>query len=228
MARLTERFFMGGNPTDVETLFIMESPGKCELVCDYACVGLTGNVMSKYLCANDSVPLGCYLKNGYEKKYAIFETFMFPIEKRWQNSDNDEFEQNMSNIKEIDNNFTDDSSRQEHYEGLNIFWNESPFLKEKKEFVNQYKKDLKKIVSLHNIKEIVVCGYIAQSCFMQAFIPGGFQNGFPPYGYFFNISKTKKPRLYFSNHPSVELHKKSKKKWKYGCDYICGKILIGK
>ena len=67
MARLTERFFMGGNPTDVETLFIMESPGKCELVCNYACVGKTGNIMSKYLYSDDSVPLGCYLGKKLKK-----------------------------------------------------------------------------------------------------------------------------------------------------------------
>lgn len=229
MARLTERFFMGGNPTDVETLFIMESPGEQELVCDYACVGRTGYVMTKYLCKSNAVSLGCLMKNKRESRFAIFETFDFPLITLLQDTLNTSFDKVMHELKDVDSRYGE-TERDMHYKELKKFWEDSRndiFYSEKKDFIERYKKNLHSaIASLHNLKIIVVCGYIAQSCFMQAFIPEGFQKGFPPYGSLFSIPELKKFRLYFSNHPSVELRQKNKKAWKYGCDYKNGKILI--
>lgn len=228
MARLTERSFCGDNSSDVEILFVMESPGEQELVCNYACVGPTGNVMAKYLCGKNMVSLGCLLKNKKESRFAIFETFDFPLCESLQNNLNTSFEKAMLELKKIDNDYAD-SSRREHYDKLKIFWENSTdsFLYKKREFINLYKNELINFAnSFSNLKNIVICGYIAQSCFMQAFCPHGYNSDFdfPPYGFLFNVNTSNNPRIYFSNHPSVEFY--PDKFWKYGCDFKNGKKRI--
>ena len=152
-----------------------------------------------------------------KKNFAVFETFVFPIEEKLQNNNN-AFEINMTQLKEIDKGLKKSTPRKEHYDKLDVFWNNSAFSEEKKEFVGRYKMELQaRIDELSNLKEIVVCGFIAQSCFMQAFIPDGFKDKFPPYGCPFSMPSFN-PKLFFSNHPSVELYA-GENKWKYGEEY---------
>ncbi|MBR6125910.1 hypothetical protein IKQ19_20335 [Candidatus Saccharibacteria bacterium] len=199
MSKLSQRIFLPQNTTNVQILFVMESPGKEELQDNYACTGETGKIMSHYLCDRNPEPLGKLMQSRVEDHFAIFETFTFPLESGLQDKTNPKFEQVMSQLKVIDNI---KSTRQQHYANLENFWKElDP--DQKQQFVNAYKDELIYCVKqLNNNTQIVFCGFIAQSCFMQAFP----QKETPPYMRTFATKQNKERRILFSNHPSVELY----------------------
>ena len=65
----------------VEILFLIESPHTEELKEGFPCMGATGCKMSEVLVNNISIPIGRLIKEGNPttRKYALFETFKFPL-----------------------------------------------------------------------------------------------------------------------------------------------------
>ena len=207
MSSLSQRCFPDSNLSDVRTLFIMESPGTKELMCDYACVGETGSIMSKHLRNGDSVPLGCRIKHGEEKRIALFETFVFPLSASPQYNGYTPFEKEITRLKKLDKLHSKDL-RTDHYAAFQTFWNEPLFQDQKKGFLDKYKKELLSFVqNLSNCTEIAICGFIAQFIFMQAFNLKEL-----PYRKLFSLESIFNPPIFFSNHPSVEIYGK---KWDY-------------
>lgn len=145
--------FSNGAENDVETLFILESPYKEELYWGFPCMGDTGKKMSEVLIKNSSIAIGNLIQhdNPQTRKYALFETFKFPLDKSLTHGlDADE-----------------------------LFWKEIKNKKQIKKFFDQnrqlfsysYKYNLECALKIFqkNLKEIVVCGDIAQSIFEVVF-----------------------------------------------------------
>lgn len=212
---------------DVEVLFIMESPFAEELNEGFPCMGNSGIEMSKALELGDEA-LGRLLLNGREKRFAIFETFNFALDTRacasvapedihnfWDVCDlpwcglkiQDKSIGNKLEIKKLKRGGSYD--RKAHYESLwdYIFCIDANV---RNAFFEKYANILNPIIKKEkfpNLKEIVVCGFIAQSVFMVAFEKNVF-----PYNKPFFIKKCLIP-VRFLNHPSCSLQ--NHQEWSY-------------
>ena len=146
-------YFSDGAENDVEILFILESPYKEELYWGFPCMGDTGKKMSEVLVNDKNIAIGDLIQhnNPQTRKYALFETFKFPLDKSLTHGlDADElFWKEIKNKKQIKKFF--DQNR--------------PF------FSYSYKYNLECALKIfqRNLKEIVVCGDIAQSIFEVVF-----------------------------------------------------------
>lgn len=209
---------------DVEVLFIMESPFAEELDEGFPCMGNSGIEMSKALKLGDEA-LGELLLNRREKRFAIFETFNFALDTRvcanfaledickfWDVCDlpwcglkiQDKSIGNKLKIKR-----RGAYDRNAHYESLwdYIFCIDANV---RNAFFEKYANILNPIIKKEkfpNIKEIVVCGFIAQSVFTVAFEKKVF-----PYNTPLSIKNCSVP-VRFLNHPSGSLH--NHQEWSY-------------
>lgn len=226
-----EIYCCSGSEKDVNVLFVMESPFADELNAGYPCAGNTGIVMSKALTLG-IVPFGELLFSGMEKRFAIFNTFNFALDSRvcveltgkyhpkevynfW-----DQFDIPWCGLKIQDNfigcKLTRETiekrtlyDRHSHYNSL---WNYISQIDEnvKKDFFYRYANILRPVINktmFPNLKEIVVCGFIAQSVFTVAFEKKVF-----PYNTPFSIKKCTVP-VRFLNHPSGSLQ--NHQEWSY-------------
>lgn len=75
-------YFSDGAEKDVETLFILESPYEAELYWEHPCMGQTGKKMSEVLIQHSDIAIGDLIQhnNPQTRKYALFETFKFPLD----------------------------------------------------------------------------------------------------------------------------------------------------
>lgn len=158
-------YFPDGAENDVETLFILESPYEEELYWEHPCMGQTGKKMSEVLIQHSDIAIGDLIQhnNPQTRKYALFETFKFPLDESLTHGlDADELF--WKHIKCLDSSLGR-KSRDEHNQGLNNFWEEN-----KASFPKTYQICLESSLKLFsNLKEIVVCGFIAQSIFLNVF-----------------------------------------------------------
>lgn len=192
-SQLTNRLlFVREHEEYVETLCVLESPYDNELKEDCSCVGKSGLSMSKALLQEDcTVSFGKVLRDGRDyldiaKRYALFDTFKFPIDENVAGKleVNPEFLWDCENtpwkeIKITDNaigkelslkkEITGTYDRACHYKTLiQTMDGIEPSLLNS--FLNEYKCDLKRAISkFRSLKQIVFCGYIAQSIFLKAF-----------------------------------------------------------
>lgn len=188
-------YYSAKSEEKVETLFIMESPFVDELKSSKPCpcLGYSGDVMSRALNLGDQA-FGKILSQDLGRKYAVYETFNFALDTRvctklkslyspenvykfWETCDipwcglkiqdmligAKLYKESLVPFKKYD--------RKKHYESL---WDFISCIDEnvKNNFFNNYQSVLKPVLVKElfpNLKEIVVCGYIAQSIFLMAF-----------------------------------------------------------
>lgn len=198
MCRLPDHlFYADGAENQVETLFVMESPDTKELQDNigFPCVGNTGRNMTAKLCPGETQSLGILIKNGnneFARRCALFETFKFPLGLGITEGLNDN-ELLWKKMKKLDGLHRDDD-RFNHYASLSDF-----FRKNIAAFPNTYQSCFVRATQIfNNLKEITVCGFIAQTIFME-----NFQISDPGYRIrmpilFFN----QKLDLYFVRHPA--------------------------
>lgn len=205
---------------DVEVLFIMESPFAEELRLANPCMGDSGMVMSKAL-GLKNVALGQLMAEEKEKRFAIFESFNFALDTRvcveltgmyspekvyefWGVCDIP-----WCGLKIQDKSIggrlkaqsiirSEKYDRKTHYKSL-LSYIESVDNNIRTSFLDEYKKVLQPAFNKEKfpkLKEIVVCGYIAQSIFMEAF---GKDNS--PFAQRFKVDGFQIPVI-FVEHPS--------------------------
>lgn len=188
-------YYSAKSEEKVEVLFIMESPFVEELNSSKPCpcMGYSGEVMSRALNLGDQA-FGKVLSRNLGRKYAVYETFNFALDTRvcaklkglyspenvykfWETCDipwcglkiQDMLigaklnKESLLPFKKYD--------RKKHYESL---WDFISCIDEKMKinFFNNYQSVLNPVLAKElfpNLKEIVVCGYIAQSVFLKAF-----------------------------------------------------------
>lgn len=179
--------YLEGCENFVSTLFVLEAPFDKEIQGNCPCVGASGESMSKALFGSDfRESLGAVLNGSVEtipneaKKYAVFDTFKFPIDtvvadklgmglRDLLSPDNVQW----TKIKICDKKIGGELKREAkltgrydrfcHYETL-IQCIQSVDSSILKEFINGYKADLSRAMALfRNLENIVVCGFIAQS-----------------------------------------------------------------
>lgn len=225
-----EIYCCSGSEKEVNVLFVMESPFADELNAGYPCAGNTGIVMSKAL-ALGIAPFGKLLFSGMEKRFAIFNTFNFALDSRvcveltgkyhpkevynfWDQYDipwcglkiQDKSIGCELTIKKI---WSGSYDRKAHYESL---WNYISCIDEniRNVFFEKYTSILRPVIEgtkFPNIKEIVVCGFIAQSVFTVAFEKKVF-----PYNTPLSIKNCSVP-VRFLNYPSGSLQ--NHQEWSY-------------
>ena len=149
-------YFSDGAENDVETLFILESPYKEELYWEFPCMGTTGKTMSKALIQNADIALGDLIlhNNSQTKRYALFETFKFPLDKSLRHG------------LDADELFWQDIKKKRSRVLIRNFFSQNKLF-----FSYSYKCNLECAIKIFSrkLKEIVVCGDIAQEIFMQVF-----------------------------------------------------------
>ncbi|OWV25348.1 hypothetical protein B7988_10855 [Fibrobacter sp. UWB1] len=161
-------YYADGAENQVETLFVMESPHADELQdnVSFPCVGKTGQNMTAKLCPEETQSLGLLIKAGdneFVKKYALFETFKFPLGLDITDglSDNELLWKEMKKLDRLhctDNRFN-------HYASLSEFFRQNITV-----FPNTYQSCFERAIQTFiNLKEIVVCGFIAQAILMEVF-----------------------------------------------------------
>ncbi len=168
MNRLLDHlFYADGAENQVETLFVMESPHIEELQdgVGFPCVGNTGKNMTAKLCPGEIQSLGMLIKDGnneFARKCALFETFKFPLGLDLFEGLN-EHELFWKKIKIIDSHHYE--NRFDHYDSLCNFFDQNIAI-----FPETYQRRFEYAVQTFiNLKEIVVCGFIAQAILMEVF-----------------------------------------------------------
>ena len=199
-------YFSENTERYVETLFLMESPHTEELNEGFPCMGATGCKMSEILVNNISIPIGRLIKEGNPatRIYALFETFKFPL-KPYSKEEYDSNELIWMQMKILDSRSY--SSRKDRFVALNQFFEKNAIA-----FPNTYQSCLESAVRLfENLKEIAICGNIAQTVFMHFFEiddPGGGQR-------VKKLIAEKSLDLYFVEHPAASLYDSSNRPWAY-------------
>lgn len=233
--QLTKRLlYLQDYKDDVSTLFILEAPFDKELIDNCPCVGDTGVSMSKALFNPDiKISLGNILNGKVESiptnanNYAIFDTFKFPIDPAVAEKldillDNLWSMENLqwSKIKELDRKIGRKLKRKQvetgcydrlcHYKTLiqHIQKIDSNVLEE---FIDDYKKELwQATIKFKNLKNIIVCGFIAQSIFCFAY---GLPYCVMPYRR--NCITSREKIIRFVEHPINAHHREYRPLWQY-------------
>lgn len=177
---------------NLETLFIMESPHTEELEACIPCIGSTGRRMALHLINDDSLPFGILLKNRDYRviKYGIMNTFNFPLGKKTDLNSSQKHVADLKNIKWIKGK----TDRESHYEKhLKLIRDITDI-----EQLSDFKTRLINYVSQSpKLRNIVICGYIAQSMYLYSF-----NQKIPRYNVPMSIKTKRKIKLLFINHPS--------------------------
>jgi hypothetical protein len=194
--KLENRIYYSANSEEkVEVLFIMESPFVDELNSfkPCPCMGYSGDVMSRALNLGDQ-SFGEVLAEDAGRKYAVYETFNFALDTRvcaklkgfyspenvykfWDSHDIPwcglKIQDMLTGAKLYKESLDSHKGydRKKHYESL---WDFISCIDEKVKtnFFYNYQSVLNPVLAKElfpNLKEIVVCGYIAQSVFLKAF-----------------------------------------------------------
>jgi len=149
-------YFSEGAENDVETLFILESPYKEELYWDFPCMGGTGKKMAEVLIQNSSIAMGDLIQhnNPQTRKYALFETFKFPLDK------------SLTHGLDADELLWKEIKKKKDKKQIKTFFEQN-----RQFFSYSYKYNLECAIKIFskNLKEIVVCGDIAQGIFEIVF-----------------------------------------------------------
>ena len=162
--------------------------------------------MSEVLVNNISIPIGRLIKEGNPatRKYALFETFKFPL-KPYSKEEFDSNELIWTQMKNLDSRSY--SSRKERFVVLNQFLEKNAIA-----FPNSYQSCLESAVRLfENLKEITICGNIAQTVFMHFFGINDSENGQRVK----KLIAEKDLDLYFIEHPAASLYDGSNRSWAY-------------
>lgn len=157
MDRLSKHlYFSDGAENEVETLFILESPYKEELLWEYPCMGQTGKKMSEVLIQHSDIAIGDLIQhnNPQTRKYALFETFKFPLD------------ESLTHGLDADELFWKGIKKKKDKKQIKNF-----FERNRQFFSYSYKYNLECAIKIFskNLKEIVVCGDIAQVIFEEIF-----------------------------------------------------------
>ena len=147
-------------PSDIKTLFILESPCIDELKNEYPCAGKSGKTMSSKILGDNSISFGKLLfdKDERIKNYGVFNSSPFPFEIL---NDLNENEKKIAELKIIERD-------QGHLCDHNIYFD---YLKsiDKNELVNFTLRYTNRLIPIlkesKSIENIVICGYIAQSIY---------------------------------------------------------------
>lgn len=149
-------YFSDGAENDVETLFILESPHKEELYWGFPCMGDTGKKMSEILVNDKNIAIGDLIQhnNPQTRKYALFETFKFPLDK------------SLTHGLDADELFWKKLKNKGDKDQIKMFFEQN-----RQFFSYSYKYNLECALKIfqRKLKEIVVCGDIAQSIFEVVF-----------------------------------------------------------
>jgi len=193
--KLENRIYYRASSEDIEVLFIMESPFFDELNSSNPCpcMGYSGKVMSRALYLGNQA-FGEVLAEDVGRKYAVYETFNFALDTRvcaklkglyppenvykfWATCDIPwcglKIQDMLTGAKLYKESLDSHKGydRKKHYKSL---WDFISCIDEevKNNFFNNYQSVLNPVLTKErfpNLKEIVVCGYIAQSVFLKAF-----------------------------------------------------------
>lgn len=173
-----------------ETLFIMESPYLEELATGIPCSGGTGKRMAGTLFNNSEVALGKLLYDKQENalKYGIMNSFPFALGLRERLPRELQVYTQIKNLK-----WTNRLDFYQQHLNLLETWPELEKHTEFKTRLSQY------ITQAPNLKNIVFCGYIAQSMYLHAF-----GQSILPYNRLcpISIESGKTINALFVNHPS--------------------------
>lgn len=173
-----------------ETLFIMESPYLEELATGIPCSGGTGKRMAGTLFNNSDVALGKLLYDKQENalKYGIMNSFPFALGLRERLPRELQVYTQIKNLK-----WTNRLDFYQQHLNLLETWPELEKHTEFKTRLSQY------INQAPNLKNIVFCGYIAQSMYLHAF-----GQNILPYNRLcpISIESGKTINALFVNHPS--------------------------
>lgn len=149
-------YFSDGAENDVETLFILESPYEEELYWEHPCMGQTGKKMSEVLIQQSDIAIGDLIQhnNSQTKKYALFETFKFPLDK------------SLTHGMDADELFWKEIKKKKDKKQIKTFFEQNRLF-----FSYSYKYNLECAIKIFskNLKKIVVCGDIAQVIFEEIF-----------------------------------------------------------
>lgn len=217
--------FHQGDEDNVSTLFILEAPFDDELINKCPCCGEAGKSMSKAL-SNDKIdtPLGLILSKKEKfiksaEKYAIFDTFKFPIDLSVASKLNAKpsllwtpEKEPWTHLKTIDD-YEGENHRyniEHHLVALQKYIGTIPEVI-RTNFFEEYKKDLANAVAMFpNLNNIAVCGYIAQCIFNIAY---NFPQGEKKFSttYFSQSGK----KYYFIEHPMAAYYRNYEPLWSY-------------
>ena len=191
------------NDSDAKTLFILESPFDSELMENCGCVGKTGKNMTKVLGLSSNDALGKMLNDGdlIAKKYAIFNTFKFPLDiavavkmiEAGKNFDLwDEFKIPWSILKKDEGKKIETLKKEINAINGNISC---------KKYYSGYKRSLMSFLrKCPNLSNIVVCGKIAQAMF-ESILEG--EQSFKELEFQCGLIGNKEYNVMYTVHPSL-------------------------
>lgn len=163
MDRLPKHLYYSvGAEKVVGTLFVLESPYIEELYWEYPCMGATGKKMSEALIQSAKIALGDLIQrnNPQTRKYALFETFIFPLDEK------------LTKGLDVDELVWKKIKRRTGKLSIEKF-----FVRNQDFFPTTYKTNLMAGIQIFpNLKRIVVCGDIARLIFEKIFGKNLMQN----------------------------------------------------
>lgn len=176
----------------LETLFILESPYRNEVVNSIPCSGVTGIRMAQVILSiSESKSFGELLNENNEsiKMFGVMNTFPFPLEMPERLTTNQRYYTCLKNLKW-------NNGRHDFYnQHLSVLENCSEL-----ENISGFKSRLfDYIVNSEKLKNVVICGYIAQSVFLKLI-----KSKIPDYNkpFILNGRTGRKLSVIFTNHPS--------------------------
>lgn len=145
-------------PEKIEILFILESPFKNEIKEGYPCAGATGKKMTAKIFPGNSNAFGKILKDKEtgSERFGIFNTCHFPLDLPEKLSLE---EKQVMKLKEDENQEDDREVIYSKMEGI------LAGIQNLEELTNYLKRLTQILNASSTIKNLVVCGFIAQSFF---------------------------------------------------------------
>lgn len=161
-------FYDDSCPNNVKKLFIMESFSKQEIENKWPCMGKTGKIMSQRL-FGCTTPFGQIMQTKSHpdiNHFAVMESFDFPlITEDWGQEQIPDEILKWCKLKMIEKKWEEHHCRNTQYSNLR-----SHISTIHDDIFSTYVKRVEKtLMTFSNLQQVVVCGFIAQSMFLEAF-----------------------------------------------------------
>ncbi len=148
--------------TSLETLFILESPYKDEIANGIPCCGKTGRRMAWKILKKGDLEFGKLLNDNDSrvKKYGVMNTFPFPLDLP------NDLTKEQKKYTILTNELLEGRDRDYYFDSYSKRIQEFDDLEE----VIQYRERINEYIdSSPSLKNIVLCGFIAESVFVTLF-----------------------------------------------------------
>lgn len=195
-----EKFDLIPNPTEMEFLFVLESPHTEELEMNLPCVGKSGTRMANEIFPQYDKSFGEILKSNIDEasKFGIMNSFQFPLQITSKLTRHEKHFHQLTTLKWIKGK----TKREEFYDKHFKILRES----ENTLYYSNFSNRLSNYVQgAPKLKLIVFFGYISQSMYLHCFN----LNKIPPYNKKVSIptESGREIHLLFVNHPSEKNEK---------------------